>query len=61
MTTGDKISKLRRENNYTQEQLAELLGYRGRQFQNGNHRLLTQRLTSSSGWASFLTARWTIF
>ena len=26
MTTGDKISKLRRENNYTQEQLAELLG-----------------------------------
>ncbi len=26
MTTGDKISRLRRENNYTQEQLAELLG-----------------------------------
>lgn len=26
MTTGEKISKLRRENNYTQEQLAELLG-----------------------------------
>lgn len=26
MTTGEKISKLRRDNNYTQEQLAELLG-----------------------------------
>ncbi len=26
MTLGDKLSKLRRENNYTQEQLAELLG-----------------------------------
>ncbi len=26
MTTGEKISKLRRESNYTQEQLAELLG-----------------------------------
>ena len=26
MTTGDKISRLRRDNNYTQEQLAELLG-----------------------------------
>ncbi len=26
MTFGDKLSKLRRENNYTQEQLAELLG-----------------------------------
>lgn len=26
MTTGEKISKLRKENNYTQEQLAELLG-----------------------------------
>lgn len=26
MTTGDKIARLRRENNYTQEQLAEILG-----------------------------------
>ncbi|MBE5803527.1 MAG: helix-turn-helix transcriptional regulator [Clostridiales bacterium] len=26
MTTGEKIAKLRRENNYTQEQLADLLG-----------------------------------
>ena len=26
MTTGEKIAKLRKENNYTQEQLAELLG-----------------------------------
>lgn len=26
MTTGDKLSRLRKENNYTQEQLAELLG-----------------------------------
>lgn len=26
MTTGEKISRLRKENNYTQEQLAELLG-----------------------------------
>lgn len=26
MTTGDKIAKLRKEHNYTQEQLAELLG-----------------------------------
>lgn len=26
MTLGDKLAKLRRENNYTQEQLAELLG-----------------------------------
>lgn len=26
MTTGEKLAKLRRENNYTQEQLAELLG-----------------------------------
>lgn len=26
MTLGDKISKLRRENNYTQEQLADILG-----------------------------------
>lgn len=26
MTTGEKIAKLRRENNYTQEQFAELLG-----------------------------------
>lgn len=26
MTLGDKLSKLRRENNYTQEQLADLLG-----------------------------------
>ena len=26
MTTGDKLAKLRKENNYTQEQLAELLG-----------------------------------
>ena len=26
MTTGDKLSKLRKENGYTQEQLAELLG-----------------------------------
>lgn len=26
MNTGDKIAKLRKENNYTQEQLAELLG-----------------------------------
>lgn len=26
MTTGDKLAKLRREHNYTQEQLAELLG-----------------------------------
>ena len=26
MTLGDKLSKLRRENNYTQEQLAEILG-----------------------------------
>lgn len=25
MTTGEKICKLRKENNYTQEQLAELL------------------------------------
>ena len=26
MTLGDKLSKLRKENNYTQEQLADLLG-----------------------------------
>lgn len=26
MTLGDKISKLRKENNYTQEQLADILG-----------------------------------
>lgn len=26
MTTGEKIAKLRKENNYTQEQLAEVLG-----------------------------------
>lgn len=26
MTTGDKLARLRKENNYTQEQLAELLG-----------------------------------
>lgn len=26
MTLGDKISRLRKENNYTQEQLANLLG-----------------------------------
>ena len=26
MTTGDKISRLRRDNNYTQEQLAEEMG-----------------------------------
>lgn len=26
MTTGSKISKLRKENNYTQEQLAVMLG-----------------------------------
>lgn len=26
MTTGEKLAKLRKENNYTQEQLAELLG-----------------------------------
>lgn len=26
MTTGDKLSKLRKENNYTQEQLADVLG-----------------------------------
>ncbi|MCM1150027.1 MAG: helix-turn-helix domain-containing protein, partial [Butyricicoccus sp.] len=26
MTTGDKIAKLRRENNYTQEQLADIFG-----------------------------------
>lgn len=26
MTTGDKLSKLRKENNYTQEQLADILG-----------------------------------
>ena len=26
MTTGEKISRLRKENNYTQEQLADLLG-----------------------------------
>ena len=26
MTLGDKLTKLRKENNYTQEQLAELLG-----------------------------------
>lgn len=26
MTLGDKLSKLRKENNYTQEQLAEILG-----------------------------------
>lgn len=26
MTLGDKLSKLRKENNYTQEQLADILG-----------------------------------
>ena len=26
MTLGDKLSKLRKENNYTQEQLADVLG-----------------------------------
>ncbi len=26
MTLGDKITRLRKENNYTQEQLAEILG-----------------------------------
>ena len=26
MTLGNKLAKLRKENNYTQEQLAELLG-----------------------------------
>ncbi len=26
MTIGEKIAKLRKENNYTQEQLADLLG-----------------------------------
>ena len=26
MTLGDKLSKLRKENNYTQEQLANVLG-----------------------------------
>ena len=26
MTLGEKLSKLRRENNYTQEELAEVLG-----------------------------------
>lgn len=26
MTLGDKISKLRKEDNYTQEQLADILG-----------------------------------
>ena len=42
MTLGDKLSKLRRENNYTQEQLAEKLGRvllvdfrRGRRSANG--------------------------
>lgn len=29
MTLGDKLLKLRKENNYTQEQLASILGVEG--------------------------------
>lgn len=46
MTFGDKLSKLRKENNYTQEQLADFLEVSGRQSANGRVTQHIPRLTS---------------
>lgn len=36
MTLGEKLSKLRKEYNYTQEQLADILGVSRQSISNGN-------------------------
>ena len=60
MTLGEKLSKLRKEYNYTQEQLADVLGVSRQSISKWESDIAYPKPISSSNLVNCLTVQWII-
>ena len=61
MTLGEKLSKLRKEYNYTQEQLADILGVSRQSISKWESDIAFPETDKLVKWESSLNVQWTIF
>ena len=61
MTLGEKMAKLRKEQNYTQEQLAQLLGVSRQAVSRWESDLAYPETENCCDWANSIIALWIIF